>query len=71
MTDSLAFSETWFPNQNFNPPELQGYQGHHIMSGQGKGVSLFFRETLSLLSSPIKIKTKKVSTNEYCSHNYK
>ena len=34
---------------------IQGYQGHHIMSGQGKGVSLFIRETLSLLSSPIQI----------------
>ena len=39
-SDVLAFSETWFPNQDFNPPELQGYRGHHVMSGQGKGVSL-------------------------------
>ena len=54
-SDILALSETWFPVQDFHAPELQGYHGHHIMSGQGKGVSLFIRETFTLVSSPIKI----------------
>ena len=52
--DLIALCETWYPKQNFQAPELEGYQGHHIMSGQGKGVSIFVRETLLLLSSPIK-----------------
>lgn len=54
-SDILAFSETWFPKQNFQAPELQGYQGHHVMSGKGGGVSLYIKEELNFLSSPVNI----------------
>ena len=54
-SDILAFSETWFPKQNSHALELPGYQAHHVMSGKGGGVSLYTKEELNLLRSPINI----------------
>ena len=50
--DIIALSETWYPKNHFHAPELHGYHGHHVMSGKGKGVSLFIKETIQLLSPP-------------------
>ena len=55
-SDVIALSETWYPEENFVPPELDGYQAVHVMSGRGAGVSLFIRNNIKIMGKPKTIK---------------
>ena len=57
--DVIALSETWYPKENFQPPDLLGYQAIHVMSGRGKGLTLYTKKEYVVLNS------KTVNLNQY------
>ena len=48
-SDVIALSETWCSTK---PPELEGYNGYHVLASRGQGISFYIRDFLKVSSKP-------------------
>ena len=48
-SDVIALTETWCSTE---PPELEGYNGIHVLAGRGQGISLFIKNDKKASDKP-------------------